>query len=206
MRGIEHVILLPLIRKQEEKPYSICKSCNNLCVFFRKMSFIARMGCGMKNPVNIEIQIDPECHDPVIVIRTDQKTQRVEDIVHAIETCTNNSYPLIVGYHDDEMELLSQRDITRVYVEARKVRICAGNEVYETNKSLSFVEQQLNPDRFIRISRFEIANLRKISSFDFSTAGTVYIRFDDGSVTWAARRYVRAIQQAISRMEAGREE
>ena len=160
----------------------------------------------MRNPVNIEIQIDPQCHDPVIVISTDKKTQRVEDIVHAIETCTNNSYPLIVGYRDNEMELLSQRDITRVYVEARKARICAGNEVYESNKSLSFLEQQLNPDRFIRISRFEIANIRKIASFDFSTAGTVYIRFDNGSVTWAARRYVRAIQQALSRIEAGREE
>ena len=159
----------------------------------------------MKNPVNIEIQIDPQCHDPVILIRTDQKTQRVEDIVHAIETCTNNTYPLIVGYRDNEMELLSQRDIVRVYIEARKVRIRAGNEVYESNKSLSFLEQQLNPDRFIRISRFEIANIRKIASFDFSTAGTVYIRFDDGSVTWAARRYVRVIQQALSRIAAGGE-
>lgn len=160
----------------------------------------------MRNHVKIEIQIDPQCHDPVVLIRTDQKTQQVEDIVHSIETGMDNSYPLIVGYRDNEMELLSQRDITRVYVEARKVRICAGSEVYESNKSLSFLEQQLNPDRFIRISRFEIANIRKISSFDFSTAGTVYIRFDNGSVTWAARRYVRAIQQAISRMEAGREE
>ena len=160
----------------------------------------------MRNPVKIEIQIDPECHDPVIVIRTDQKTQRVEDIVHAIETCANNSYPLIVGYRDNEMELLSQRDITRVYVEARKVRISAGSELYESNKSLSFLEQQLNPDRFIRISRFEIANIRKIASFDFSTAGTVYIRYDNGSVTWAARRYVRAIQQTLRRMETGKEE
>lgn len=160
----------------------------------------------MKNPVEIKIQIDPQCHDPVILIRTDQKTQRVEDIVHAIETCTNSSYPLIVGYRDSEMELLSQRDITRAYVEARKVRICVGKEVYESNKSLSFLEQQLNPDRFIRISRFEIANMRKIASFDFSTAGTVYIRFDDGSITWAARRYVRAIHQALSRIEAGKEE
>ena len=66
----------------------------------------------MKNPVEIKIQIDPQCHDPVILIRTDRKTQRVEDIVHAIETCTNSSYPLIVGYRDSEMELLSQRDIT----------------------------------------------------------------------------------------------
>ena len=38
----------------------------------------------MKNPVKVEIQIDPQCHDPVILIRTDQKTQLVEDIVHAV--------------------------------------------------------------------------------------------------------------------------
>ena len=159
----------------------------------------------MKNNAEIKIQIDPSCSDPVILIRTARKTQEVDNIIHAIENSLNDEYPLIVCQRDNATELLSQRDITRVYVEARKVRICAGKEVYESNKSLSFLEQQLNPDRFIRISRFEIANIRKIASFDFSTAGTVYIRFDDGSVTWAARRYVRAIQQAISRIEAGRE-
>ena len=61
----------------------------------------------MKYPVEIKVQIDPECHDPVILIRTDEKNQRVEDIVHAIETCTESSCPLIAGYHDNEMELLS---------------------------------------------------------------------------------------------------
>ena len=77
----------------------------------------------MKNPIDIHIEIAPECHDPVILIRTDQKTQMVEDIVHAIEACTDSSYPLIAGYRDSEMELLSQRDIIRVYVETRRVRI-----------------------------------------------------------------------------------
>ena len=158
----------------------------------------------MMNAAEIKIEIDPSCTDPVILIRTAQKTQEVENIIHAIENSLNEEYPLIVCQRDNTTELLSQRDITRVYVEARKVRICAGKEVYESNKSLSFLEQLLNPDRFIRISRFEIANIRKVSSFDFSTAGTVYIRFDDGSVTWAARRYVRAIHQALGRIGAGR--
>ena len=160
----------------------------------------------MKNPVDIEIQIDPECHDPVILIRTDQKTQRVEDIVQAIEACVDSGYPLIAGYRDSGMELLSQRDIIRVYVEARKVRICTGDGVYDSRRTLSWLETMLNADRFVRISRFEIVNIRKIARFDFSTAGTVHIVFDDGSVTWAARRYVRAIQQALRSMEAGREE
>ena len=160
----------------------------------------------MKNPIDIRIEIDPKCHDPVILIRTDQKTQTVEDIIHMIEACTDSSYPLITGYRDSEMELLSQRDIVRVYVEARKVRIRTIDGIYDSRKPLSFLETVLNTDRFIRISRFEIVNIRKIYRFDFGMAGTVHILFDDGSVSWAARRYVRAIQQALNRIETGKEE
>ena len=160
----------------------------------------------MKHPAEIEVRIDPSCPDPVILIRTARRTPEVERLVHAIETSLDDEYPLIVGRKGSTTELLSQRDISRVYVESRKVLIRAGSEVYESNKSLSFLEQLLNPDRFIRISRFEIANIRMIASFDFSTAGTVYIRFEDGSVTWAARRCVRSIQQALNRLETGREE
>ena len=160
----------------------------------------------MKNPIDIRIEIDPKCHDPVILIRTDQKTQTVEDIIHMIEACTDSSYPLITGYRDSEMELLSQRDIVRVYVEARKVWIRTIDGIYDSRKPLSFLETVLNTDRFIRISRFEIVNIRKIYRFDFGMAGTVHILFDDGSVSWAARRYVRAIQQALNRIETGKEE
>ena len=159
----------------------------------------------MKNPVEIKIQIDPQCHDPVILIRTDRKTQRVEDIVYAIETCTDSSFPLITGYRDNEMELLSQRDIIRVYVEARKVRICTDEGIFDSKKTLTWLETVLNTERFIRISRFEIVNIRKIARFDFSITGTVHIVFEDGSVTWVARRYVHAIQQALNRMDKGKE-
>ena len=162
-------------------------------------------GYTMKNAVDIEIRIDPDCHDPVVLIRTDRKTQEVENIVHAIENCVDSRNPMIVGYRDGAMEMLSQRDIVRVFVESRKVRICTETGVCDYHKSLSYLEQILNPDRFIRISRFEIVNIRKIARFDFSMAGTVHIVFDDGTVTWAARRYVRAIQRTLERVEAGRE-
>ena len=159
----------------------------------------------MKDPVEIKIQIDRQCHDPVILIRTDQKTQQVENIVHAIENCVDSSYPMIAGYRDSEMELLSQRDIIRVYVEARKVKIRTDGGTFDSRKNLSWLETVLNEERFIRISRFEIVNIRKIARFDFSTAGTVHIVFDDGSVTWVARRYVHTIQQVLSRFDQRKE-
>ncbi len=157
----------------------------------------------MRDSVEIEVRIDPDCHEPVILIRTDRKTQEVENIVQAIENCIEEKSPMIAGYRDNTMELLSQRDIIRVFVESRKARIQTEKGVYESRKNLSWLEQTLNPERFIRISRFEIVNIRKIASFDFSMAGTVHIRFDDGSVTWAARRHVRAIQQALERAGSG---
>ena len=160
----------------------------------------------MKQSADIQIQIDPQCHDPVVVIRTSEKSQRVEDIVHAVETCMESGYPLVAAYLGNELELLSQRDILRVYVENRKVKIRTAGGTYDSRRNLAWLETVLNPDRFIRISRFEIANIRKISRFDFSITGTVHIVFDDGSVTWAARRYVRTIQQALKRLESGREE
>lgn len=159
----------------------------------------------MKKTVEIKIQIDPQCHDPVVVIRTDRKTQRVEDIIHAIETCADSRYPMIAGYQENEMELLSQRDIIRVYAEPRKVLIQTCKGLYDSRKSLAYLETILNPDRFIRISRFEIVNIRKIERFDFSISGTVHIVFEDGTVTWAARRYVRSIQQILNNLESGKE-
>ena len=50
----------------------------------------------------------------------------------------------------------------------------------------------------MRISRFEIININWVSSFDLSTAGTIQVIFEDGSVAWVSRRYVRAIEQRLT--------
>jgi len=160
----------------------------------------------MRDTIEIEVRIDPDCREPSVLIRTDRKTQEVDNIVYAIENCVESRNPPVAGWREGAVEMLSQREIVRVYVESRKVWLCTEKGTYGFQRSLSFLEQVLNPDRFIRISRFEIVNIRKIAKFDFSMAGTVHILFEDGTVTWAARRYVRALQQAIGRAESGKEE
>ncbi len=151
----------------------------------------------MKNAIDIDIQIDPACADPKVIIRTARMTPEIDDIVHAIESSTDSAYPMVTAYAGDTMVLLSQREIIRVYVESRKLIVWTDRGGFVARGTLAEMEQTLNRHRFLRISRSEIINLSKVSNFDFSLSGTIQVNFDDGSGTWVARRYVRAIQETL---------
>ena len=151
----------------------------------------------MRNAVDIDVQIDPNCADPQIVIRTSRMTPEIDAIVHAIENCTGSVYPTVPAYDGDTMVLLSQRDIVRVYVESRRLIVRTERGGFVARKTLAEMEALLDSGRFLRISRSEIINLHKVSNFDFSLTGTIHVRFDDGTGTWVARRYVRSIQQTL---------
>ena len=65
------------------------------------------------------------------------------------------------------------------------------------------LEERLDESRFVRISRFELVNIRMISGFDLSMAGTIKVSLKDGTETWVARRYVRTIQEKFMSINQG---
>ena len=69
--------------------------------------------------------------------------------------------------------------------------------------TLKEFEDILDKDCFVRISRFEIVNLKKVFSFDLSMAGTIRVIFDGGTETWVARRYVKSIQEKLNILSKG---
>ena len=81
--------------------------------------------------------------------------------------------------------------------------ISTDSGVYEARNSLKKMEEILSPSSFVRISRFEIVNLKKVFSFDLSMAGTIRVIFDGGTETWVARRYVKSIQEKLNILSKG---
>ena len=154
----------------------------------------------MKSKVKIGVEIDPACRTPEVVIRADQKTDLVEKIVSAVEQCGQSELPRITVYEGGAALLLSQRDISRIYTETRRLIVCADRGSYEARCSLQEMEKMLDAARFVRISRFEIINIDKVSGFDVSVSGTIKVTFEDGSSTWVSRRQVRAIEQRLTQL------
>lgn len=156
--------------------------------------------------MTIRLETDPSRGEPEVIIRADRKTKLIENIISAIERCAEEEYPPVTAYRGDTLVLLSQWEIVRIYTENRKLVIHTENGVCEARGTLKELEGTLDPESFVRISRYEIVNLRKVSGFDFSNAGTIRVTLTDRSSTWVARRFVTSIQRALNGRSQGKEE
>ena len=156
----------------------------------------------MKERVKVRIDLDASCQVPEVVIRTAKKGELVQRLVSAIERCARSNAARIAVFDGSTALLLSQEDILRVYTEPRKLMVCADGGTYEARCSLKDMEKTLDPENFVRISRFEIINMERVSGFDVSLSGTIQVKFDDGSATFVARRYVQSIEQRLDQLSA----
>lgn len=156
----------------------------------------------MNNKVKIRVEIDPSCSEPEVVIRTDRETEYIRKLVSDIEKTSEKAGSQIRVYDRKASLLISQDEIVRVYTEPRKLMVqTAAGETYEARSTLKDLEMALDEERFVKISRFEVINMERVAGFDVSVSGTIRVTFEDGTTSWVARRYVRAIEQKLTRQQ-----
>ena len=96
---------------------------------------------------------------------------------------------------------LLEDSILTISADNKRLRITADDGVYWLRMTLQDVEKALNPSMFLRVSRYEIVNLHKVKRFDFTITGTLRVEMEDGTDTWASRRFIPVIKERLQKRD-----
>lgn len=147
--------------------------------------------------MNIEIRIDETCAEPRVVIFTREITQEINDLVRKLSDLPAGlavGSGHLIGYQDEQLELLHPETIVRVYADQQKVFAQTENGTFALRLRLYEAEEKLSPAHFIRISNSEIVNFRKVKNLDMSLTGTICLYFQTGGKSFVSRRYMSKIK------------
>ncbi|HKM35791.1 MAG TPA: LytTR family DNA-binding domain-containing protein [Lachnospiraceae bacterium] len=144
--------------------------------------------------MKIRIWTDERYKEPEIVICTEKQTEYITRIRDTIQHALNTT---LTGYCRDMAQILICDDIIRIYAEKDKVLAECQTGIYTMKEKLYELEDKLDKNTFIRISRSEIVNIRRVDKLDTSLTGTIKIYLEGGIITYVSRRNVSKIKDIL---------
>lgn len=144
--------------------------------------------------MKVRFQLEENCGEPEVILRAREETEELRSLKAAIRDAAEDA---LLGFRDGQARRLFCRDVVRVYAERDRVLAECGGETYSLREKLYELEEKLARDRFVRISRFELVNLRKIEKLDLSVTGTIRLHLRGGAETYVSRRNVARIKSIL---------
>ena len=88
-------------------------------------------------------------------------------------------------------------DIISVSVSDKLNLLVTEDGCYTVRQPLQSLESELDPGKFLRISRHELINTDKIEQYEFTANGTLRLVLSGGVETWASRRCIPEVRRLI---------
>ena len=90
-------------------------------------------------------------------------------------------------------------EVTSFYAEGQRVMARDDTKTYVISKKLYELEKDYENLCFVRISKSEIVNYKKIRSLDVSLTGTIKVIMKNGYETYTSRRNVAKLKELLLR-------
>lgn len=140
----------------------------------------------MKFTLNIDKTLDEE-----VIVNAHEKTPLIEQIEHLV---INNTFELI-GYKSDKTAtILDFADINCFVVSDNKVYAFTSDDKYIIKLRLYQLMDKV-PHSFIKVNQSCIGNIRQISRFDASLAGSLLVKFKCGYTDCVSRRQLKEFKE-----------
>ena len=145
--------------------------------------------------LKLRFEQDKTLDEIEIIVRAAEKDAQVTALLESLSK--DEPVKLTVLDSGNRASVIDEKDIVFVAAEGKLVRVVTTEGIFKAKQSLQSIESILSRT-FLRVSRFEIINLKKVRKYDFTLVGTLRVEFDNGMETWASRRYIPLIKERLS--------
>lgn len=149
--------------------------------------------------INVSTEIVEKLKEINVCIKAPEITPKVEMIQEKINMIASNKMDRIVGLSGNEIYIIKIEEIIFFYSEEKECFCKTENGVYRVKERLYFLEDNLDKEKFIRISNSVIANVNKIKCFNVDIVGKILVKFTDGSKEDVSRRRTKSVMEFLKR-------
>lgn len=145
--------------------------------------------------MQVRAVIHEKYKDTEIHVCKDKMDGQVETLVRELDSYLNHGLTGITENGDKIM--LTTKDVCRFYAADAKVYAQTEEALFKVPMKLYEIEKELDMAQFLRISKSEIINLKKIRRLDMSIIGTIRVYLSGDIDTYTSRRNVGRLKEAL---------
>ncbi len=149
--------------------------------------------------VKVHFQRDAALEYIDVTVRASERDAQVEELM--ARAVGREPVMLTVTDAEGAQQVIPASDVLLIAVNDKRVDVVTETGRYSTRQSLQSMDEALAGEQFLRVSRFELANLAKVARYDFTIGGTLRLEFAGGIETWASRRCIPAIRAHLNGKE-----
>lgn len=141
----------------------------------------------------IKVNIVPEVKEEEVVVNCKEKNSIVYRILKALKTVDSK----MICQKEGEIQRIYICDI--LYIESidRKTFLYTKSNVFEVNRRLYELENELQSRSFFRISKSIIVNLQRVQSLRPELGSRLLLTMDNGEKIMVSRQYARKIKEEL---------
>lgn len=147
--------------------------------------------------IHIRFERDTSLQHLEVVVRAPEEDKRARQWMDRLRELTQNTLTVFDEYGN--VYALPAPEVVLVSVSGKIVTVHTMNRDFYAKTSLLKLEQELHG--FLRISRYELVNLKMVSRYSFSSSGELRLELRDGSCAHVSRRCIPPIRRALAGKE-----
>ncbi|KRL55801.1 LytTR family DNA-binding domain-containing protein [Furfurilactobacillus rossiae] len=150
--------------------------------------------------MKVHVEIDPECKEPEVIIRTATVNDEVKQLEQRLVGIHTNENALAC-FQGSTQYFVSLDDILFIETADRLLQVHTALDIFNNRQRLYELVDEL-PGFFLQVSKSTIINLHYVSALNKSLSSCLVSFAGSHKEVYASRRYTKQLQERLNEMRS----